>query len=54
MDTRCTRCQSATLIATIAVHDDETGWGYSAREQYVMVASTPHAFLCTGQALRTL
>lgn len=48
MYTRCMLCQSTELIPNVAVHDDGTGWGYSAREHYVTVASKPHAFLRTG------
>ncbi len=49
MYTRCLLCQSTELIPNVAVHDDGTGWGYSAREHYVTVASRPRAFLLTGE-----
>ena len=49
MYTRCLLCQSTDLIPNVAVHDDGTGWGYSAREHYVTVASNPQAFLRTGE-----
>jgi hypothetical protein len=49
MYTTCSLCGSAHLIPNVRVHDDGTGWGYSAKEHYVTVASKPHAFLDTGK-----
>ena len=41
----CALCGSSDLIRNVRVHDDGTGWGYSAREHYVTIERKPQAVL---------
>lgn len=48
MYTRCNLCGSEKIVPHVGVHDDSTGWGYSAKEHYVSVATNPTALVFTG------
>lgn len=40
---RCHNCGSDKIVPDVSLHDDSTGWGYSANDHYVSVELNPAA-----------
>ena len=45
MYTSCHNCGSDKIIPDLSLHDDNTGWGYSAKDHFVSVARKPAALI---------